>query len=115
MGSLLSKISSVLVVNMRAPAGCIMVLVGSCVFTFHAGALELRRDTFAAESTRAVVSRLAGLVQPELENILFVKLLLTVLLIILDFAGMHHHCAFQFEFHVHPPCSSHLFVVLCSL
>ena len=90
------------------------VLVGSCVVASCAGALVLRRDTFAAESTSAVVSRLAGLVQPESENILFVKLLLTELSFILDSAGMHHHFAFQFEFHVHPPCSSPLFAVLCS-
>jgi hypothetical protein len=55
-----------------------MVLVGSWVFDFSAGAFEFNKDTFAAESTSAVVSKFGGLVQPEVEIILFARLLLVL-------------------------------------
>ena len=65
LGSLLISSSSVLVVNIRAPAGWMIVLVGNWFSDSFAGALVLRRETFAAESTKAVVSRFVGLSQPE--------------------------------------------------
>ena len=65
LGSLLMSSSSVLVVNIRAPAGWMIVLVGSWCFASFAGALVVSRDTFAAESTKAVVSKFVGLSQPE--------------------------------------------------
>jgi hypothetical protein len=50
---------------MRAPAGWMIVFVGNWFAASFAGALVLRRDTFAAESTKAVLSRVVGLSQPE--------------------------------------------------
>ena len=63
---------------MRAPAGWMIVFVGNWIAAMFAGAVDFARDTFAAESTNAVVSRFAGLVQPDSEIILFAKLCLTL-------------------------------------
>ena len=76
-GNLVSSSSSVLVVNMRAPAGWMIDFVGSWMSAKFDGAFGCRSDTFAAESTNAVVFRFGGLVQPDIENILFAKLRLT--------------------------------------
>ena len=61
---------------MRPPAGWMIVLVGSCNVALFAGAAEERRETFAVESTSAVVCRSGGLLQPEWIDILFTRLLL---------------------------------------
>ena len=65
LGSLLRRSSNVLVVNILAPAGWMMVFVGNCAVAMVDGAEDFSRVTFAAESTSAVVSRFAGLVQPD--------------------------------------------------
>ena len=51
---------------MRAPAGWMMALVGSWIDASFDAAFVESKDTFAVESRSAVVSRLSGLVQPEL-------------------------------------------------
>ena len=89
-----------------------MVLVGSCLIASFDDAVDLRRDTFAAESTNAVVSKLSGLVQLESEDILLAKLLLTFSILFLSSAVPHRHLP-QLEFQVHPPCSSPRFAFLC--
>ena len=89
-----------------------MVLVGSWFAASFDGAVDLRRDTFAAESTNAVVSRFSGLVQPESEEILLAKLILTLSILFLSSAVPHRHLP-QLEFQVHPPCSSPRFAFLC--
>ena len=65
-----------MVVNMRPPAGWIMVFVGSCNDVSSAGASDESKETFAAESTSAVVFKFGGLVQPDLVDKLFTKLFL---------------------------------------
>ena len=62
--------------NMRPPAGWMIVLVGSCIDDSSAGAWVESKETFAAESSSAVVCRFVGLLQPELEDKLFTKLFL---------------------------------------
>ena len=51
---------------MHAPAGWMMVLVGSWIGASSDAAFVESTDTFAAESRSAVVSRLCELVQPGL-------------------------------------------------
>lgn len=68
-GSFVKRSSNVLVVNILAPAGWIIVLDGNCVVAIVEGAVGVKRETFAAESTKAVVSKLVGLEQPETEEI----------------------------------------------
>ena len=63
-------------VNMRPPAGLMIVFVGSCKVASSAGASAENKETFAAESTRAVICRFDGLLQPELVDKLFTILLL---------------------------------------
>ena len=63
-GSFVSRSSKVLDVNIRAPAGWRMVLVGSCGQFSLAGAPSASSDIFAAESTKAVLLRLGGFSQP---------------------------------------------------
>ena len=63
-GSFESRSSNVLVVNILAPEGWRIVLVGSCGQFLLAGAPSESRDTFAAESTKAVKFRLEGFLQP---------------------------------------------------
>ena len=75
-GNLLRSNCSVFVVNMRPPAGWMIVFVGSCNAAMSAEALVESRVTFAAESSRTVVSRFGGLVQPDFEDKLFTRLLL---------------------------------------
>ena len=53
-----------------------MVFVGSCNGASSAKACADSKVTFAAESKRAVVSRLGGLVQPDLVEKLLTRLLL---------------------------------------
>ena len=65
LGSLFKRSSNVFVVNIFAPAGWMIDFVGSWMAAFLAGAVDIMSDTFAAESTNAVLSRLGGLVQPE--------------------------------------------------
>ena len=60
-----------------------------------AGALVFSSDTFAAESTSVVVCKLGGFEQPELDSMLFAKLLLTLSSILSPSAGSQHH-VFQF-------------------
>ena len=64
LGSLASRSSIVLLMNILAPAGCRIVFVGSCVTYLMAGALLANNDTFADESTSGVVFISGGLVQP---------------------------------------------------
>ncbi len=54
-GSLVKRSSRVLVVNILAPAGWMIVLVGNCVAATVDGDDDWRRLTFAAESSKAVV------------------------------------------------------------
>ena len=61
LGSLASRSSIVLVVNILAPAGWRIVLVGSCVADSLAGAPLANNETFAAESTSVVVFISGGL------------------------------------------------------
>ena len=63
-------------VTIVAPAGCKVILVGSCRFASVAGASELSSDMFAAVSTRAVESFLNGLAQPGGDTVLFEKFFL---------------------------------------
>ena len=65
-GSLFKSSSNVLVVNMRSPAGWMIVFAVGWVMAFVAGALELTREMFTAESANAVLFMLGGLVQPDL-------------------------------------------------
>ena len=68
LGSLLRRTSRrVLVVNIREPVGSMVVFVSNWSVAMFVGAVDLIRDTFAAESMNAVVSRFAGLVQPDSE------------------------------------------------
>ena len=62
--------------NMRPPAGWIIVFVGSCNDVSSAGASDESKEMFAAESTSAVVFKFGGLVHPDLVDKLFTKLLL---------------------------------------
>ena len=64
LGSLVSKISKVLNVNIQSPAGWRMVLVGNCKQLSLAGAPSASSDTFAAESTKAVKLQMGGFSQP---------------------------------------------------
>ena len=77
LGSLLRRRLKVLVVNMRPPAGWIMVLVGNWIVAASDGASGSRRVTFAPVSTSAVVRISGGLVQPDSEKIVLAKLSLT--------------------------------------
>ena len=77
LGSLLRSRLNVLVVNIRPPAGWIMVLVGNWVSASSDGASGSRRVTFAAVSTSAVVRMSGGLAQPDSEKIEFARLFLT--------------------------------------
>ena len=61
LGSLASRSSIVLVMNILAPAGSRIVFVGSCVANSLAVALLANNDTFSAESTSAVVFMSGGL------------------------------------------------------
>ena len=51
-------------VNIRVPAGWMLVFVGSWMSASIASALVFSSDTFAAESTSAVVFKLGGFEQP---------------------------------------------------
>ena len=62
--SLVSRSSIVLVANIRALAGWRIVFVGSCVADSLAGAPLANNNTFAAESTSALVFISGGLAQP---------------------------------------------------
>ena len=62
--SLAIRSSIVLVVNIGAPAGWRIIFVGSCVVESLAGAPLANNDTFATESTSAVVFMSGGLAQP---------------------------------------------------
>ena len=53
-----------------------IVFAGSCKVASSAGASTESKETFAAESTRAVVCRFDGLLQPELVDKLSTRLLL---------------------------------------
>ena len=64
LGSLASRSSIVLVVNICAPAGWNIVFVGSCVADSLAGAPLANNHTFAAESTSAAMFMSGGLAQP---------------------------------------------------
>ena len=63
LGSLASRSSIVLVVNISAPDVWKIVFFGSCVADSLAGAPCANNDTFAAKSTSAVVSLSDGLAQ----------------------------------------------------
>ena len=76
LGSLLRSRRKVLVVNIRPPAGWIMVLVGNWVSASSDGASGSRSVTFAAVSTSAVVIMSEGLAQPDAEEIEFARLLI---------------------------------------
>jgi len=67
-GSLLRRSSKVVVVNILAPAGWMIVLEGSWRVATLDGAVGVSKETFAAESTNAVESRFVGLLQPESEE-----------------------------------------------
>ena len=75
------------------------------------GAVDVIKETFAAESTNAVLSRLGGLLQPEVEEILFAKLML---ILFVFSAGLPRHLVSHPLFHLAPPCSSPRFAFLCS-
>ena len=61
LGSLASRSSIVLLMNILAPAGCRIIFVGSCVADSLAGAPLANNDTFASESTSVVVFISGGL------------------------------------------------------
>ena len=82
-------------VDMRAPAGWMIVFVGSWMSASVDGALVFSSDTFAAESTSPVVFKSGGFEQPEFDKILFAKSLLTLSSIISPSAGSQRHF-FQF-------------------
>jgi len=69
LGSLLRRRCKVLVVNIRAPAGWMMVFVGNWTGASSDGALGSRRVTFAPVLTSAVDRMLGGLAQPDSEEI----------------------------------------------
>ena len=77
LGSLLRRRCKILVVNIRAPAGWMMVFVGNWTGASSDGAFGSRRVTFAPVSTSAVVRISGGLVQPDSEKIVLAKLSLT--------------------------------------
>ena len=64
VGSFFSNRLTVFVATIVTPAGCKIVLVGSCRFASVAGASAVSSNMFAAVSTRAVKSFLNGLAQP---------------------------------------------------
>ena len=64
LGSLVSKSSKVLDVNIWVPAGWRMVLVGDCKQFSLAGAPSASSDTFAAEYTKSAKLRLGGFSHP---------------------------------------------------
>ena len=64
LGSLASRSSIVLLVNILDPVGWRIFFVGSCVTDSMAGAPLANNDTFAAESTSAVVFISGGLAHP---------------------------------------------------
>ena len=64
LGSLASRISIVLLVNIFALAGWRIFFVGSCVYDSMAGASLANNYTFSSESTSAVVFISGGLEQP---------------------------------------------------
>ena len=78
------------------------------------GAVDVIKETFAAESTNAVLSRLGGLLQPEVEEILFAKLMLTLSILFVCSAGLPRHLVSHPFPHLAPPCSSPRFAFLCS-
>ena len=63
-GSLDNRISKVLVMNIWAPGGWRIVLVGNWGVNLLAGALSASSDTFATESTKAVLLRFLGFPHP---------------------------------------------------
>lgn len=68
LGSLLRSRLKVLVVNIRPPAGWIMVLVGNWVSASSDGASGSRSITFAAVSTSAVVRLSEGLAHSQIQK-----------------------------------------------
>ena len=64
LGSLAIRSSIALVVDIRVPAGWKIVFVGSCVADSLAGAPLANNNTFAAESTSAVVLISSELAHP---------------------------------------------------
>ena len=71
--SLLRRRSNVLVVNILAPDGWRIVLVGSWMAASFSGAPSVAKDTLAAESTNAVVFKSGGFEHPECVIVLFAK------------------------------------------
>ena len=64
LGSLESSTSIVLVVNILAPVDWRIIFVESCAADSLAGAPLANKNTFAADSTSAVVFISGGLAQP---------------------------------------------------
>ena len=75
-GNFLRSSSNVMEVNILAPVGWRIVLVGIWSTALFAGASFASKDTLAPESSRAVVFKSIGLEQPELKKVLFTKLFL---------------------------------------
>ena len=101
-GSFGSRSSKVFVVNIRAPEGWMIVLVGSCGQFSLAGAPSTSRETFSAESTKAVKFRLVGFWQPGWRIDFFGMILLILGSMTLSsiLAGLTRHLLdFQFLLH----------------
>ena len=113
----MSRRSNVLEVNFFPPDGWRIVFVGSWIVEKLDGAPLARRETFAAESIRAVVFRSGGLEQPGEIGMLFAKFCLelaTTSKKIFSPAGAPGQLRnTQLLFHKHPPWISPLFAVTC--
>ena len=88
-----------------------MLLCGSWMVATCAGAKSSKSETFAAESNRAVVCMLFGLVQPGFESKLLIIFLVTILHSPFPAGTPHQRPLPHFSFQVAPPFMSPRFAV----